>query len=238
MNVIPAIDLLDGKVVRLRKGRYDEVTVYSDDPLEEAESFRDAGFSNIHVVDLNGAREGYFSNLPHLKKIVRQTGLSVQAGGGVRSLEDAGKLLEAGVSRVICGSLPVKKPEEWYRFLEEFPGRAILGMDLKGGRVAYGGWEVTTDRSIDNFLAPMLERSLRFVLCTDVSRDGTLEGPNVKMYRDLRESYPGLSFIASGGVGSAGDLAALRESGLSGVVVGRAYYEGILSLEEMKSFDG
>ncbi len=238
MNVIPAIDLLNGKVVRLRKGRYSEVTVYSEDPLEEAESFREAGFSNIHVVDLNGAREGHFSNLPHLERIVRQTGLSVQAGGGVRTLEDARRLLEAGVSRVICGSLPVKKPDEWYRFLDESPGGAILGMDLKEGRVAYEGWEETTDRSIDDFLAPMLDRGLRNILCTDISRDGTLEGPNVEMYRELQERYPAVSFIASGGVGSSGDLAALREGGLAGVVVGRAYYEGVLSLEEMKAFDG
>lgn len=238
MKAIPAIDLLDGRVVRLRKGNYEEVTVYNEHPLEEAAVFADAGFDRIHVVDLNGAREGRFANLPIVSEIIRRTGLSVQSGGGVRSLADARKLFEAGVSRVICSSLAVVKPKQWHKLLEEDPNRAILGMDLKEGRVAYGGWEETTGREIGDFLAPMLERGLRHVLCTDISRDGTLEGPNVPLYRRLQETYPGISFIASGGVSSADDLEALREAGLPAVVVGRAYYEGLVSLRQMKAFSG
>lgn len=236
MKAIPAIDLLDGRVVRLRKGNYEEVTVYNENPLEEAAVFADAGFDRIHVVDLNGAREGRFANLPIVGEIIRRTGLSVQSGGGVRSAADARKLFEAGVSRVICSSLAVKSPEQWYELLEEDPDRAILGMDLKDGRVAYGGWEETTGQQIGEFLAPMLERGLRHILCTDISRDGTLEGPNVPLYRRLQERYPGISFIASGGVSSADDLEALREAGLPAVVVGRAYYEGLISLRQMKGF--
>lgn len=236
MKAIPAIDLLDGRVVRLRKGNYEEVTVYNENPLEEAAVFAEAGFNRIHVVDLNGAREGRFANLPIVSEIIRRTRLSVQSGGGVRSASDARKLFEAGVSRVICSSLAVKSPEQWYDLLEEDPDRAILGMDLKDGLVAYGGWEETTGRQIGDFLAPMLERGLRHVLCTDISRDGTLEGPNVQLYQRLQEAYPGISFIASGGVSSADDLEALREAGLPAVVVGRAYYEGLISLRQMKAF--
>ncbi|MDZ7771288.1 MAG: 1-(5-phosphoribosyl)-5-[(5-phosphoribosylamino)methylideneamino]imidazole-4-carboxamide isomerase [Balneolaceae bacterium] len=236
MNVIPAIDLLDGRVVRLTKGDYEKVTVYNNRPLEEARTFADAGFRFLHVVDLNGAREGAFVNLSHITRMVEETGVEVQAGGGVRSYDDALRLLEAGVSRVICSSLAVRKPKAWYRLLEEHPGRAVLGMDLKEGRIAYSGWEKTSAQSIDTFLQPMIDRGLQYVLCTDIARDGTLEGPNIALYRDLQEQYPELYFIASGGVSSAADLQDLREVGLAAAVVGRAYYEKKVTLDELKLY--
>ncbi len=237
MKVIPAIDLLDGKVVRLHKGDYEQATVYNNEPLKEAWKFREAGFSHIHIVDLNGAREGRFKNLDIIREIIEETGLSVQSGGGIRTYEDVSSLLDAGISQLICSSMAVKNKEEWYRLLREHPGSAILGMDLKNGKVAFSGWTEVSDEPLRAFLQPMLDSGLRYVLSTDISKDGTLAGPNFELYKKLKADYPGLNFIASGGVANAADLQQLERNGLYGVVVGRAYYEQKLSLEEMKNFD-
>lgn len=236
MKVIPAIDLLNGQVVRLHKGDYDEATIYNDDPVAEARKFKEAGFKHIHVVDLNGAKEGKFVNLKHIKQIIQELDLSVQTGGGIRSYEDARLLLDEGISKVICSSMAVKNQDDWLQLLDDYEDRAILGMDLKDGKVAYGGWLETLDQSLEEFLLPMIQRGLSTVLCTDISRDGTLEGPNVKLYNELSSRFPGLNFIASGGVSNADDLHALSEDNRYGVVVGRAYYEGNISLEEMMEY--
>lgn len=236
MRVIPAIDLLDGKVVRLHKGNYDEATVYNDNPLSEAQKFKKSGFDHIHVIDLNGAKEGAFVNLDIIKRMIEETGISVQTGGGIRSFEDASMLLENGLSNVICSSMAVKKPDEWLKVLDEYGDRAILGMDLKEGRVAYSGWLETLDKSLEEFLRPMIDRGLSTVLSTDISRDGTLEGPNLELYRKLSTTFPELDFIASGGVSDASDLKALAAQNRYGVVVGRAYYEGNISLGEMLEY--
>lgn len=236
MKVIPAIDLLDGKVVRLHKGDYDKATVYNDDPLAEAKKFKKAGFNHIHIVDLNGAKEGRFVNLKYIKDIISELELSVQTGGGIRSYGDAKMLLEQEVSNIICSSMAVKDPQKWLKVLEDYGDRAILGMDLKDGKVAYGGWLETLDKSLNDFLQPMIDRGLSTVLSTDISKDGTLEGPNVELYQQLSEQFPALNFIASGGVSGAKDLQALSKQQQYGVVVGRAYYEGNLSLKEMLKY--
>ena len=236
MKVIPAIDLLNGDVVRLHKGDYAQATVYNDNPLDEARKFAEAGFQHIHIVDLNGAREGRFINLDHIKRIIEETGLSVQTGGGIRTYDDAMRLLDHGIDRVICSSMAVKNQSDWYQLLENYPGRAILGMDLKDGKVAYGGWIETYDQALDTFLRPMIKRGLNRILCTDISRDGTLQGPNFGLYRSLQEDYPEIDFIASGGVADAQDLEKLAGDNLFGVVVGRAYYEEKISLAEMSTY--
>jgi phosphoribosylformimino-5-aminoimidazole carboxamide ribotide isomerase len=236
MKVIPAIDLLDGKVVRLHKGDYEEATIYNDDPLDEAKKFKEAGFNHIHIVDLNGAKEGRFVNLKYIKNIISELKLSVQTGGGIRSYGDAKMLLEQGISNIICSSMAVKSPDDWLKVLQDYGDRAILGMDLKDGKVAYGGWLETLDKSLNDFLQPMIDRGLSTVLCTDISKDGTLEGPNLELYQQLSEQFPALNFIASGGVSGAKDLQALSKQQQYGVVVGRAYYEGNLSLEEMLKY--
>ena len=236
MQVIPAIDLLGGKVVRLKKGDYDEVTVYNENPVDEAKKFKDAGFTHIHVVDLDGAKEGNFANLNIIEQIITKTNLSVQTGGGIRSYEDGNRLLKAGIQQIICSSLAVKKPEEWQKLISDFKDQVILGMDLKDGAVAYGGWLETSDESIESFLAPMISNGLSYVLSTDIARDGMLSGPNLDLYAELQKDFPKLNIIASGGVSGADDLKNLAQLNLYGVVVGRAYYEDRLSLEEMNSY--
>ncbi|MDZ7681879.1 MAG: 1-(5-phosphoribosyl)-5-[(5-phosphoribosylamino)methylideneamino]imidazole-4-carboxamide isomerase [Fodinibius sp.] len=236
MLVIPAIDLLNGQVVRLHKGDYDQATVYNDDPVEEARKFKEAGFNHIHVIDLNGAKEGKFVNLKHLKKIIQELDLSVQTGGGIRSYEDASMLLDEGISNIICSSMAVKNQEDWLQVLDDYGDQAILGMDLKDGKVAYGGWLETLDQSLEDFLQPMIKRGLTTVLCTDISKDGTLEGPNLELYQNLSTQFSDLNFIASGGVANTSDLQHLSEQNMYGVVVGRAYYEGKITLDQLMSY--
>lgn len=236
MHVIPAIDLLDGQVVRLHKGDYDKATVYNDNPISEAQKFVAAGFNHIHVIDLNGAKQGTFVNLEVIQKMMEKTGVSIQTGGGVRSYEDAAMLFESGISNVICSSMAVKSSDQWLKVLDGFGSRAILGMDLKNDKVAYSGWLETLDQTLEDFLRPMIERGLSTVLSTDISRDGTLDGPNFELYKDLSKQFQELNFIASGGVSDVTDLKVLAEQNRYGVVVGRAYYEGKISLEEMLKY--
>lgn len=233
MKIIPAIDLLDGQVVRLQKGDYSKKTIYNKDPLNEASNFRDAGFSHIHVVDLNGAKSGQFENLPVIRTIINELEMSVQTGGGVRSRKDIEQLLHAGLNGVICSSMAVKKPEEWLAAITDYPDQMILGLDLKDGKMAYGGWLETSDEPIKEFLNPMIEAGLKTVLSTDITRDGMLSGPNLEMYKDLQEQFPAVNWIASGGVSSLSDLKTLQKNNLFGVVVGRAYYEDRITLKEM-----
>ena len=233
MQVIPAIDLLDGKCVRLHKGSYDEVTIYNNSPLEQAKEFAEAGFNHIHIVDLNGAKEGKFVNLPHIRQIIEELNISVQTGGGIRTYEDAKFLLDAGLSKVICSSMAIKNEKDWLKLLETHSEKAILGMDLKEGKIAYAGWLETAEESVDSFLNRMQDLHLKEVLCTDISKDGTLSGPNQKLYEQLKTNFPKLRLIASGGVSSKTDLVKLSEAGIDAVVVGKAFYENKLSLTEM-----
>lgn len=235
MHVIPAIDLLDGKVVRLQKGDYDNVTKYNRTPLEQAGVYAEAGFRRIHIVDLNGAREGSFVNLSIIREIADQLEIEVQTGGGIRSFDDAQALFDQGISRIICSSMAVKNRGDWLKTLDHYGERAILGLDLKDGQLAYGGWLDTREISFDTFLGEMKEHGLEEILMTDIARDGMLSGPNVALYKQFMADFPELRFIASGGVSGPADLADLSTAGLYAVVVGRAYYEGHLTLEHMKA---
>lgn len=237
MKIIPAIDLLDGQAVRLQKGDYSKKTVYNHNPLDEAAKFKAAGFQHIHVVDLNGAKSGNFENLPVIRTMIEELGLSVQTGGGVRSEEDVELLVAAGLNGIICSSMAVKKPDEWMLAIKKFPDKMILGLDLKDGKMAYGGWLKTTDAPIEEFLEPMINAGLKTVLSTDISRDGMLSGPNVEMYRDLQQRFPNVNWIASGGVSGLQDLITLQTLNMYGVVVGKAYYEGHIRLDEMANLN-
>lgn len=237
MQTIPAIDLLNGQAVRLHKGSYEEVTVYDKSPLNQAKKFKEAGFDHIHVVDLNGAKEGKFVNLPHIKEIISELGISVQTGGGIRSFEDVKMLLDAGLSKVICSSMAIKNEKDWLESLKEYPGSMILGMDLKDGKIAYSGWLETAEESVNSFMSRMIEHGLQEVLCTDISKDGTLSGPNFELYNSLKKDFPEVRIIASGGVSSLEDLQKLNKADIDAVVIGKAYYENRISLQEMAAFN-
>ncbi|HET8864554.1 MAG TPA: 1-(5-phosphoribosyl)-5-[(5-phosphoribosylamino)methylideneamino]imidazole-4-carboxamide isomerase [Gracilimonas sp.] len=237
MQTIPAIDLLNGQAVRLHKGSYEEVTIYDKSPLNQAKKFKDAGFDHIHVVDLNGAKQGEFVNLPHIKEIINELGISVQTGGGIRSFADVEMLLDAGLSKVICSSMAIKNEKDWLKTLEKYPEDMILGMDLKDGKIAYSGWLETAEESVESFLSRMIEAGLQEVLCTDISKDGTLSGPNFELYNDLKKNFPGIRIIASGGVSSLEDLQKLAGADIDAVVIGKAYYENRISLKDVASFN-
>lgn len=235
MKVIPAVDLLNGEVVRLHKGKYDEVTIYDANPIDTASKFKEAGFDHIHIVDLNGAKEGKFVNLPHIKAVIDDLDISVQTGGGIRTLSDVEYLLEAGLSKIICSSMAIKNETDWVRALEKYPDNMILGMDLKDGKIAYSGWLETADEDTLVFLERMIKLGLKEVLCTDISKDGTLSGPNLELYISLKKAFPEIKLIASGGVSNQQDLIELKKADIDAVVVGKAYYENHISLEQMKS---
>ena len=237
MQVIPAIDLLDGKCVRLHKGAYDEVTLYNPSPLDQARKFKEAGFRHIHIVDLNGAKEGRFVNLPHIERIIDELRLSVQVGGGIRTFEDAQHLLNSGISKVICSSMAIRNERGWLKLLEKYPHKAILGMDLKDRKIAYAGWLETASENVDSFVTRLQEKGLSEILCTDISKDGTLAGPNQALYEELKAKYPKIRLIASGGVSSLEDLKKLDAAAIDAVVVGKAYYENRVTLEAMASFN-
>ena len=237
MLVIPAIDLLNGKCVRLHKGSYEEVTIYNESPIEQALEFQDAGFKHLHIVDLNGAKEGRFVNLPSIRQIMEELHVSVQTGGGVRTFRDAEYLIREGITKVICSSMAVRNEPEWLKLLEEYPEHAILGMDLKEGKIAYAGWMETADESVDSFVTRMQTAGLQEILCTDISKDGTLAGPNQALYEELKAKFPEIQLIASGGVSSVEDLEKLDAAGIDAVVVGKAFYEGRITLAEMASFN-
>ncbi len=237
MIPIPAIDLLDGQVVRLQKGDYNTPTVYYSNPLDAARQFADRGLSEIHIVDLNGARDGRFINLKHIEEIASHTRMTVQSGGGVRSMDDARTLIDAGVTRVVCSSMAAKKPDHFEQLIRLNDGKhAVLGLDLKDGKFAYGGWLNTSDESYDKIINHFRDKGLKYILSTDIGRDGMLEGVNLPLYKDLTTRFPEINIIASGGVAGIDDLKMLSGLSVYGVIIGKAYYENRLSLEDIVQF--
>lgn len=239
MLILPAIDLYNGKCVRLRQGDFEDQTVYSDSPADVARSFHDAGLTFLHIVDLEGAKAGRVKNWDAIKSILRSNVLQAQVGGGIRTTEDVQQLFEIGVTRVIIGSLAVQSPalvEEW---IQKFGNdRMVIALDVKNGMVAYKGWQQSSDQSAGAFLKQMVDLGAKQFMCTDVGRDGMLEGPNVQLYKELKDVVPNIDLIASGGVSSLNDIEAVRNIGCSGVIVGKAIYEGKIKLEELKQREG
>jgi phosphoribosylformimino-5-aminoimidazole carboxamide ribotide isomerase len=234
MLIYPAIDIYEGKAVRLQQGDYDRQTVYGDRPWEIARSFAEAGLSFIHVVDLEGAKLGSSRNYDVIRKIVTEAGVRVQAGGGVRSEADVQKLLNAGVERVIVGSIAVKEPETVGTWIRKFGGdRIVLALDFRGHTVAYGGWLEKSDSTAVELVGRLGGLGGRIFLCTDIDRDGMLGGPNIAIYKDLSETFRDYDIIASGGVGWIDDIRLLKSTGVAGVVVGKALYEDRIKLTEL-----
>lgn len=235
MQIIPAIDIIDGKCVRLTQGDYAQKKIYNEQPLEVARQFEDQGIKRLHLVDLDGAKAGTVINLGVLENIAAHTALLIDFGGGIKSDEDIVSIFEAGAAIATVGSIAVKKPEIFYQWLKDYGSEKILlGADVKGEKIAINGWQDETDLSVMDFLAEPISRGLKQAFCTDISRDGLLEGPSVLLYREIMTRYPGLYFIASGGVSSLADLIRLDEIGCQGAIVGKAIYENRIKLSELK----
>ena len=231
MYIYPAIDLYGGKAVRLFKGDYAQMTVYSDDPVSVAKDFAAAGASHIHLVDLEGAKIGRPANLSTIAKIVETTGLFAEVGGGIRDMETVDSYLSIGVSRVILGTAAVKDPDFLKEALAKYDEKIAVGVDLKDGLVAIKGWTETSDLKAEDFFIQMQNLGIKTIICTDISRDGAMKGTNRELYRDLSAKFD-IDLIASGGVSSMEDVKALAEMKLHGAIIGKAYYIGAVDLKE------
>ena len=232
MYIYPAIDLYDGRAVRLYKGDYAQMTVYNDDPLAVAKDFEAAGARHIHMVDLAGAKDGATPNFDVVASVAANTSLRVEIGGGVRSEEVVTKYLDAGVDRVILGTAAITRWDFFCDMAEKYPGRIAAGVDVRDGFIAIKGWLETSETTCFDFCERLLDTGVRGVICTDISKDGAMGGANRALYRELTERFPALDFVASGGVSSLGDIRALRDMGLHGAIVGKAYYVGAIDLKE------
>ena len=231
MYLYPAIDLVQGKAVRLFKGDYDQMTVYSDDPVSVAKDFQTAGSKHIHLVDLEGAKEGTSPNLATICKLKEATGLFCQTGGGIRTMEEVDRRLDAGIDRVILGTAAVTAPAFLEAALAKYGEKIAVGVDLKDGFVAIKGWTETSDLTADAFFSRMKELGVKTIICTDISRDGAMKGTNRELYRELSSQYA-IDLIASGGVSSLEDVQALSAMNLHGAIIGKAYYIGAIDLKE------
>ena len=236
IEIIPAIDIIDGKCVRLTKGDYGQKKVYNDDPVAQAKEFEKLGMKRLHVVDLDGAKAKHVVNVDVLRGITAATGLKVDFGGGIKSDDDIEKAFAAGASLVTIGSIAVSQPDTFMRWLDRYGAdKVILGADVRNGLVSINGWKEDTSEKLLPFLARYVKAGVKNVLCTEISRDGTLSGPSTDLYREVMEAFPGIHLIASGGVGRNEDIIELDEAGIPAVVFGKAWYEGKINLEELKA---
>lgn len=237
MIIIPAIDIISGKAVRLTKGDYNQKKEYSDSPLEVAKNFESAGITHLHLVDLDGAKAQSPQNLEVLELITSETGLQVDFGGGVKSNESLGAVLKAGASQVTAGSIAAKNPELVSSWLKDYGAeKIILGADVIDEKVAIHGWQEDSGLDLFPFLESYLNQGVRYCICTDVSKDGMLQGPSIELYQKVLKAFPNLKLIASGGVAEYSDLQELEDMGVYGAIVGKAFYEGRITLEQLANF--
>ncbi|NLJ20388.1 MAG: 1-(5-phosphoribosyl)-5-[(5-phosphoribosylamino)methylideneamino]imidazole-4-carboxamide isomerase [Bacteroidales bacterium] len=237
MEIIPAIDIIDGKCVRLAQGDYDKVKIYSRNPEEVAKMFADEGFRRLHLVDLDGAKAQHIVNYKVLEKITSTTDLIVDFGGGLKSDDDLRIAFESGASMVTGGSIAVKNPEILIKWLKKYSGeKIILGADAKNDKIAVSGWTESTELDLIPFIKEYVSKGIKYVICTEISRDGMLQGPAVELYKKIIAAEPQVHLIASGGVGSLQDIEMLNEAGIPSVIVGKAIYEGHISLKELSRY--
>jgi len=237
IELIPAIDIIDGHCVRLTQGDYNQQTTYDADPVDIAKAFEDAGVKRLHTVDLDGARSSHVVNARTIERIATATRLVIDFGGGIKSTEDLRTAFNAGAAMVTVGSLAVKNPSLFLSWAEEFGAdRFILGADAKNGRISISGWKEEDGQELMPFVKGYFEKGIRQVLCTDISRDGMLQGPAVELYQELMARFPDLHLIASGGVSSMDDIRRLDEAGIPAVVFGKAFYEGRISLKDIEAY--
>lgn len=234
MEIIPAIDIIDGKCVRLTQGDYSQKKVYNEHPLEVAMAFEDAGLRRLHLVDLDGAKAGKVKNWKVLETLAGKTSLVIDFGGGIKTAADVDIVFNSGAALATVGSIAVKDGPLFVSWLEQFgAGRFLLGADVKEEKITIGGWLETTDRWVYDFIREYMEKGVRQVFCTDVSKDGLLQGPALDLYKNIVDKFPDLHFIASGGVGGMDDVRRLAEIGCKGVIIGKAIYEGLITLNEI-----
>ena len=233
IELIPAIDIIGGQCVRLTKGDYDQKTVYGD-PLEMAHEFEKAGIKRLHMVDLDGAKSKHIVNSHVLKQVAAETNLEIDFGGGIKSHEDIDAAFESGAQMVTVGSVAVTNPQLFTWWLQKYgPDRMILGADVRNGKISINGWKEDSTEDLLPFLKKYVDAGVKSVLCTEISKDGTLGGPAIDLYREVLNAYPGLHLIASGGVSSIDDIRALDKAGIPAVVFGKAIYEGRIDLEDL-----
>jgi phosphoribosylformimino-5-aminoimidazole carboxamide ribotide isomerase len=238
MKIIPAIDIIDGQCVRLAQGDYAQKKVYETNPVAVARTFEEAGLEYLHLVDLDGAKQGKVTNWKVVEEICTNTSLKVDFGGGIKTKSEIRQLLELGVKQVNLGSVAVKEPEKVSIWVDEFgTDKIILSADVREERIAISGWTETSSLSIQDFISNYQKIGITYVTCTDISKDGMLAGPNVDLYAKLLTQFPSLKLIASGGVSNLKDLNQLKAAGLYGVIVGKAIYEGRVSLTELQSIN-
>ncbi|MBR6937132.1 MAG: 1-(5-phosphoribosyl)-5-[Prevotella sp.] len=234
IELIPAIDLIDGKCVRLTKGDYNQKKIYNENPMEIAKGFEEMGFKRLHVVDLDGARSKHIVNVDVLKAITTETNLIVDFGGGIKSEEDIEKAFANGASMVTIGSIAVTQPELFLKWLDQYGAeKLILGADVKNGMISINGWKEDSAEQLLPFLKKYIDHGVKNVLCTEISKDGTLQGPALQLYQEIMAAYPQLHLIASGGVSSNEDIIALDQAGIPAVVFGKAFYEGKINIPEL-----
>ncbi len=236
MEIIPAIDIIDGKCVRLTKGDYSTAKQYSDDPVRIAKDFEEAGIRRLHVVDLDGAKASHVVNVHVLNKICKDTSLQVDFGGGVKTDDDLQKVFDAGAEQITAGSIAVKDREQVMRWISDHGnGRIIIGADVLNENVMIAGWQESSELNLFDFLEQYIHAGIKYVICTDISKDGVLQGPSFSLYKKILEQFPDLHLIASGGVSSLEDIHQLKANKLYGAIIGKAFYEGKLSLEDLSN---
>ena len=236
IELIPAIDIIGGQCVRLTKGDYDQKTVYRDSPAEVAREFEAFGFKRLHVVDLDGAKSKHIVNSEVLRRITSETSLTVDFGGGIKTDADIEQAFQAGAAMVTVGSIAVTNPDRFLSWVERYGAeRMILGADVRNGKIGINGWKEDSREDLLPFLRRYVDAGVGNVLCTEISKDGTLQGPATELYKSVMREYPGLHLIASGGVSSIDDIRALEAAGIPAVVFGKAIYEGRIDLRELLS---
>ena len=234
MEIIPAIDIIDGKCVRLTHGDYNQKKIYNEHPLEVAKKFEDAGVHRLHVVDLDGAKAGAVKNWKVLETIAEKTSLLIDFGGGIKTEDDVQIIFDSGAALATVGSIAVKDEETFCSWLKKFGAeKFLLGADVKDEKITVSGWTEQTAIWIYDFIEQYIQKQVHQIFCTDVSKDGALQGPSTELYKNIIQKFPQLHFIASGGVSSIEDVYQLQEIGCSGVIIGKAIYEGRIKLNEL-----
>jgi len=237
IEIIPAIDIIDGKCVRLTEGDYAKKTVYSDDPVAVAKSFEQAGVKRLHLVDLDGAKAGSVKNLKVLEQIAAATKLVIDFGGGVKTESEMNSVISAGASFVTVGSLAAKSPEVFETWLtNNGADNYFIGADVRNGKIAVSGWLEQTDIDVVEFIRDLMNKRVHYFFCTDISKDGKLEGPAEELYRMIIARCPGIRLVASGGISNWDDIYCMEKLGCEGVIIGKAFYENRITLKEIEKF--